>query len=421
MNALPRTEFADLMERTGLDIPETAKLLGISGRTVRRHRNGEGKRVDHLKIEKLREIANTRGDRIRSVDFRFIDLFAGIGGIRIPFEEIGGRCVFTAEWDRFCRETYRANFPEPADSDHVWAEDIRPWATKPESIPAHDVLLAGFPCQPFSIAGVSKKNALGRPHGFLCDTQGTLFYDLARIIDYHRPPAFLLENVKNLERHDGGKTFATILNVLQNELGYRIFHRVISSAPWVPQKRERIFMVGFRHHDIAFDFDRLAVPDGEGPTIDSVLDKVVDPKYTLTAHLWSYLKAYKEKHRKAGNGFGYSSFGAKDVVRTLSARYYKDGSEILIRQRGKRPRRLTPRECARLMGFEKPGRADWQIPVSDTQAYRQFGNAVVVPVVRAVAQLMQPRIADAMELDGREVSPAIQTSLPLPEPGIAAE
>ncbi len=341
--------------------------------------------------------------------------------MRIPFEEIGGSCVFTAEWDRFCRETYRANFPEPADSDHVWAEDIRPWAAKPESIPAHDVLLAGFPCQPFSIAGVSKKNALGRPHGFLCDTQGTLFYDLARIIDHHRPPAFLLENVKNLERHDGGRTFATILNVLQDELGYRIFHRVISSAPWVPQKRERIFMAGFRHNGIGLDFDRLAVPGGGGPTIDSVLDRRVDPKYTLTAHMWSYLKAYKEKHRRAGNGFGYSAFGPKDVVRTLSARYHKDGSEILIRQRGRRPRRLTPRECARLMGFERPGRTDWQIPVSDTQAYRQFGNAVVVPVVRAVAQLMQPRIADAMELDGREVSAAIQARLPMPEPGIAAE
>ena len=281
------------------------------------------------------------------------------------------------------------------------------------------MLLAGFPCQPFSIAGVSKKNALGRPHGFLCDTQGTLFYDLAKIIDHHRPPAFLLENVKNLERHDGGKTFATIIHVLEKELGYRVFHKVINSTPWVPQKRERIFIVGFKDHSIEFDFDQLAVPEGDGPKLGSILDKEVDPKYTLTENLWNYLQGYKEKHRKAGNGFGFSLFGPKDVARTLSARYYKDGSEILIEQKGDRPRRLTPRECARLMGFEKPGQVKWKIPVSDTQSYRQFGNAVVVPVVSAVAQLMQPRILDAMELDGREV-PAT-TQFPLPEPGIAAE
>ncbi|WP_111735570.1 DNA (cytosine-5-)-methyltransferase [Roseovarius amoyensis] len=421
MNAHPRTEFAELMERAGLGIEDAASLLSISERTVRRHVNGEGKRIDALKLEKLREVANSRCAHDRPEGFRFVDLFAGVGGIRIPFEEIGGRCVFTAEWDRFSRETYHANFPEPADSEHVFAEDVRPWADTPEKIPAHDVLLAGFPCQPFSIAGVSKKNALGRPHGFMCDTQGTLFYDLAKIIGHHRPPAFLLENVKNLERHDGGKTFATIMHVLENELGYRVFHRVVSSTPWVPQKRERIFIVGFKDHSIDFDFDQLAIPEGDGPTLGSILDKEVDPKYTLTEHMWTYLQGYKEKHRKAGHGFGYSLFGPKDVARTLSARYYKDGSEILIEQIGNRPRRLTPRECARLMGFEKPGRTAWKIPVSDTQAYRQFGNAVVVPVVRAVAQLMQSRIFEAMELDGRDVPEGMQVRLPLPEPGIAAE
>lgn len=421
MNAHPRTEFADLMDRAGLGIEDAASLLGISDRTVRRHVNGESKRIDALKLDKLREVANSRCAQGGPEGFRFIDLFAGVGGIRIPFEEIGGRCVFTAEWDRFSRETYKANFPESADSDHIWAEDVRPWAAEPEKIPAHDVLLAGFPCQPFSIAGVSKKNALGRPHGFLCDTQGTLFYDLAKIIDHHRPPAFLLENVKNLERHDGGKTFATILNVLENELGYRVFYQVISSTPWVPQKRERIFIVGFKDHSVEFDFGQLAVPEGDGPTLGSILDKKVDPKYTLTEHMWTYLQNYKEKHRKAGNGFGFSLFGPKDVARTLSARYYKDGSEILIKQRGNRPRRLTPRECARLMGFEKPKKTNWKIPVSDTQAYRQFGNAVVVPVVRAVAQLMQQRIADAMELDGRDVPVTMQARLPLAEPAIAAE
>ena len=326
-------------------------------------------------------------------EFRFIDLFAGIGGMRRPFESIGGRCVFTAEWDKFSRQTYSANFPEAADSDHVFAEDVRPYADAPETIPPHDLLLAGFPCQPFSIAGVSKKNALGRPHGFLCDTQGTLFYDLAKIIDHHRPSAFLLENVKNLERHDRGKTFATIIHVLEIELGYRVFHKVISSAPWVPQKRERIFIVGFKDHSIDFDFNQLAIPEGDGPTLGTILDERVDPKYTLTEHLWDYLQAYKEKHRKAGNGFGFSLFGPDDVARTLSARYYKDGSEILIDQgEGTRPRRLTPRECARLMGFDKPGQAEWKIPVSDLQAYRQFGNAVVVPVVDAIARLMQRKI-----------------------------
>lgn len=415
MSAHPRTEFAELMERAGLDIDTAAEILGVSGRTIRRNMKGEGKRIDQLRLEKLRQAADARCTDERPEGFRFIDLFAGIGGLRLPFEAIGGRCVFTAEWDRFSRETYSANFPEPADSEHVFAEDVRPYANAPDTIPAHDVLLAGFPCQPFSIAGVSKKNALGRPHGFLCDTQGTLFYELAKIIDHHRPPAFLLENVKNLERHDGGKTFGTIIHALEKELGYRVFYRVISSTPWVPQKRERIFIVGFKDHSIEFDFDQLAVPGGDGPTLGAILEKKADPKYTLTEHMWTYLQGYKEKHRSAGNGFGFSLFGPKDVARTLSARYYKDGSEILIEQKGNRPRRLTPRECARLMGFEKPGQTDWKIPVSDTQAYRQFGNAVVVPVAKAVAQLMQTRIAEAMELDGREISNPIQTMLPLAE------
>ena len=414
------TQFSDLMDRAGLGIEEAAALLGVSTRTIRRYIKGEAKRGDHLRLEKLREVANARCPDDRPDGFRFIDLFAGIGGLRLPFEEIGGRCVFTSEWDRFCKETYTANFPEPADSDHVFAGDIRPYANEPYRVPEHDVLLAGFPCQPFSIAGVSKKNALGHPHGFLCDTQGTLFYDLAKIIAYRRPPVFLLENVRNLERHDGGRTFATIMHVLEEELGYRISRRVIGSAPWVPQKRERIFIVGFRDHRVTFDFERLAVPEGNGPTLGTILDNEVDPKYTLTAHMWKYLRSYKEKHRSAGNGFGYSLFGPEEVTRTLSARYYKDGSEILVRQKGRRPRRLTPRECARLMGFDKPGGSDFRIPVSDTQAYRQFGNAVVVPVVRAVANLMEPCIAEALMLEGRASPDARQWELPLPEPGIAA-
>lgn len=419
MNAHPRTEFAELMERAGLSIEIAAEMLDVSDRTIRRNINGEGKRIDQLRLARLREAADSRCTGERPEGFRFIDLFAGIGGLRRPFETIGGRCVFTAEWDRFSRETYNANFPEPADSDHIFAEDVRPFADAPDRIPAHDVLLAGFPCQPFSIAGVSKKNALGRPHGFLCDTQGTLFYDLAKIIAHHRPPAFLLENVKNLQSHDGGKTFATIMHVLEEELGYNVSYRVVSSAPWVPQKRERIFIAGFRDKT-AFDFDDLAIPEGDGPRLGKILDAKVDPKYTLTEHMWKYLQAYKEKHRKAGNGFGFSLFGPNDVARTLSARYYKDGSEILIEQKGNRPRRLTPRECARLMGFEKPGETKFRIPVSDTQAYRQFGNAVVVPAVQAVANLMEPHIAEALEREGRAPPSRQQRKLLLAEPGIVA-
>ncbi len=413
METHSNTEFSSLMTRAGLGITEAAGLLGVHERTVRRHMKGQAKRIDQLKLEKLREVANERCRMDRSEGFRFIDLFAGIGGLRRPFEEIGGRCVFTSEWDRFCRETYTANFPEPADSDHEFVGDIRPYSADPESVPAHDVLLAGFPCQPFSIAGVSKKNALGRPHGFLCDTQGTLFYDLAKIIAHRRPPVVLLENVKYLQRHDGGRTFATILNVLENELGYTVHTRTVDSSPWVPQKRERIFIVGFRQ-ETKFDFDDLPVPEGPGPKLGAILDREVDGKYTLTEHMWQYLQDYKEKHRRAGNGFGYSLFGVGDVARTLSARYYKDGSEILIRQDGRRPRRLTPRECARLMGFDKPGEAEFRIPVSDTQAYRQFGNAVVVPVVRAVAQLLKPQIAEYLALEGREMPSAQQAEFLIP-------
>ena len=248
----------------------------------------------------------------------------------------------------------------------------------------------------FSLAGVSKKNSLGRPHGFLCDTQGTLFYDLAKIIAYRRPAAFLLENVKNLERHDGGTTFKTIMNVLKNELGYEVHHRVISSEAWVPQKRERIFIVGFREKS-DFSFDNLVIPDSIKPKLGDILEDEVDDKYTLTPKLWNYLQDYKAKHKKAGNGFGYSLFGPNDITRTLSARYYKDGSEILVEQDGPIPRRLTPLECSRLMGFNEAQGDKFKIPVSDTQAYRQFGNAVVVPVVRAVADLMRPHIQTALK------------------------
>lgn len=336
--------------------------------------------------------------------FRFIDLFAGIGGMRLPFDAIGGECVFTSEWDKYCQQTYRRNFVV----DHLLVGNIKPVPLA--DIPPFDLLVAGFPCQPFSIAGVSKKNALGRPHGFDCERQGNLFFKIADILGHHRPSAFILENVRNLRSHDGGRTFQIILDVLQRELGYAVSTRVINARSWVPQHRERIFIVGFRD-DVGFDLENMPIPDPrEGPRMRSVLHSpdedpdgrylikrgVVNPKYTLTKHLWSYLKDYAAKHRAKGNGFGYGLVDEDGVSRTLSARYFKDGSEILVAQGKRGPRRLTPRECARLMGFHKPDGSEWEIPVSDTQAYKQFGNAVVVPVVEAVAGYMLPYLQRAV-------------------------
>lgn len=387
--------FTELRQRTGMSVEEVADDLGYSASTIYRWERGETapKAAVYRALEVIARFTEKPAlrdpDPDTSTKFRFIDLFAGIGGLRIGFQGIGGHCVFTSEWDKYSQETYRRNFRD----NHPVHGDIREFSDRPSQIPEHDVLLAGFPCQPFSIAGVSKKNSLGRPHGFLCDTQGTLFFDTARIIAHHRPAAFLLENVKNLESHDKGKTFATIMNVLRNELGYHVQARVISSAPWVPQKRQRIFIVGFRE-PTDFDLHGLDLPSTEdGPKLGSILDQHddVDPKYTLTPKLWEYLQAYKKKHNSKGNGFGFGLCGPNDVTRTLSARYHKDGSEILVEQSKPRPRRLTPQECARLMGFEREGRA-WHIPVSDTQAYRQFGNAVVVPVVEFLAKAMKPHI-----------------------------
>lgn len=339
--------------------------------------------------------------------FTFIDLFAGIGGLRRGFEAIGGRCVFTCELDRYSRQTYQANFP---GDQHPLENDIRD-VVKNQTAPAHDVLLAGFPCQPFSLAGVSKKNSLRRPHGFACEAQGTLFHDVASIIRQRRPKAFLLENVKNLVSHDQGRTFRVISDVLQNELGYQIHWKIIDARSWVPQHRERIFIAGFREAN-SFRFDDMRWPDPlAGPRLATILHKKGDPpeapytsddgtaagKYTLSPHLWGYLQSYAEKHRLKGNGFGFGLFGPDDVARTLSARYHKDGSEILIRQEGRPPRRLTPRECARLMGFDAPAQAPVRITVSDTQAYRQFGNAVVVPVVECIAKQMRRFLSDAAD------------------------
>lgn len=398
--------FSTWMDRAELDRASAAEALGVCEGTVQRYLNGKTE-PSALAVEKIKQLAvETRlRPAVEDAQFRFVDLFAGIGGLRLGFEAIHGKCVFTSEWDKHSQRTYAANFID--GDDHVSAGDIRPYGENPARIPKHDVLLAGFPCQPFSLAGVSKKNALGRPHGFEDETQGTLFFDVARILKHHRPAVFLLENVKNLQSHDGGKTFAVIYRTLTEELGYHVDFRVISSAPWVPQKRERIFLVGFRDsNDFSFKgFDRFVPGRASHPTLGDILQShnEIGQKYTLTENLWAYLQAYRAKHETKGNGFGYSLFGPNDVARTLSARYHKDGSEILIDQpQGPRPRRLTPRECARLMGFEHGGRR-WKIPVSDTQAYRQFGNAVVVPVIETLARYLEPKLRRDLKLPARDL------------------
>lgn len=298
--------------------------------------------------------------------------------MRLGLEAVGGRCAYSVEIDRFARRTYEANFGV------CEGQDIRDVS----ELPAHDVLAAGFPCQPFSIAGVSKKLSLGRQHGFRDKTQGTLFFEVARLIQVSRPPVVLLENVKHLLRHDGGRTFAVILDTLQRELGYSVSWSVIDAQAWVPQHRERIFILGLRRDLFPHQVYRFPATPARQHTLSEVLGPY-DQKYVLTAHLWRYLREYAAKHRAAGNGFGYGLVGPDDVARTLSARYHKDGSEILVRTgRGTRPRRLTPRECAGLMGFPKT----FMIPVSDTQAYRQFGNAVVPAVVAHVARALVDQV-----------------------------
>ncbi len=310
--------------------------------------------------------------------FRFIDLFAGIGGFRTGLQKAGGTCVFTSEWDRWAQKTYEAWHGERPHGD---INEIDPL-----EIPDHEVLAAGFPCQPFSIAGVSKKRSLGQADGFRCKRQGNLFFRICDIVDAKRPPVLILENVKNLKSHDGGKTWA----IIQRELGkrnYSVNAAIINASAWVPQHRERIFIVCFDEHVLGPECRfRFPVPPDTRPRFGDILEKNPDPKYTLTDHLWNYLQAYAAKHRAAGNGFGFGIADLDGVSRTLSARYYKDGSEILIAQRGKNPRRLTLVEAARLMGYGEYVNSREDIPVSDTQAYRQFGNSVVPQVVEAVAR-----------------------------------
>lgn len=420
-------------------IAEKLRCLGDNEWTresLNRWLNGkiEQRPLTHMETEMLKGLIPSPPKHHGHYDFKFIDLFAGIGGIRKGFEDVGGQCVFTSEWNEQAVRTYKANW-YCDENHHKFNSDIRDitlpdnddrdfvYAHIDKEIPDHDILLAGFPCQPFSLAGVSKKNSLGRAHGFECEAQGTLFFDVARIIDAKRPAVFVLENVKNLKSHDKGNTFRVIKDAL-TELGYWIADldengsndpKIIDGKHFIPQHRERIVLVGFRkdlnlHEGFTlknvaqyFPEQRITFADLLEP------DEQLDPKYILTPKLWSYLFQYAKKHQAKGNGFGYGLVNPDNpatIARTLSARYHKDGSEILI-DRGwdmalaeenfnnelnqqHRPRRLTPRECARLMGFEQPGEHNFRIPVSDTQAYRQFGNSVVVPVFAAVAKLIKP-------------------------------
>jgi DNA (cytosine-5)-methyltransferase 1 len=432
---------------------------------------------EKTKIKIRSALLPTRPEHYDNPDFKFIDLFAGIGGIRKGFDEIGGKCVFTNEWDAYARRTYLANHyvsdselpyflnsPEQDKGKNTGFMDLQQitlsqneFATEKEvedsinyHIEDHDVLLAGFPCQPFSLAGISKKNSLGRAHGFECETQGTLFFDVERVLKVKQPKFFVLENVKNLKGHDQGNTFAVIIRTL-DKLGYFVTDitdentdiddaiksvrkrkpepTIIDGQLFTPQHRERIVLVGVRKdinaQGLTLKNITQHVPEN-GLNLTDIIDKVVDPKYTLTENLWGYLFKYALKHQAKGNGFGFGLVDPNDptvVTRTLSARYHKDGSEILLNYQGipleylaeakldpiekfdasyRTPRRLTPQECARLMGFEIPvshrisADSDFIIPVSDTRAYRQFGNSVVVPVFKSVAKLMEQHIKSAV-------------------------
>lgn len=407
--SLERYTQADIARKLDVD-PKTVRLWEV------REDGPPEYRAPQLQSLLFGNEANTPDD----ADFTFIDLFAGIGGIRMGFEENGGHCVFTSEWDKYAVKTYCENF----GTNHPIEGDITKVAV--EDIPDHDVLLAGFPCQPFSIAGVSKKNSLGRVHGFEDKTQGTLFFDVARIIKEKRPKAFLLENVKNLMSHDKGQTFQVIKDTLEDELGYKIFPKVVDAKGFVPQHRERIYIVGYRD-ETDFSWDAFRAKDKMEKTMDDILHPQngieepekdytigskakVNEKYVLSDKLWKYLYDYAAKHKAKGNGFGYGMVTKKSTARTLSARYYKDGSEILINRGKYNPRRLTPRECARLMGYPD----SFKIPVSDTQSYKQFGNSVVMPVVKEIAYIMKPHIMTLIEEEEVKMH---QSSLPFSASG----
>lgn len=368
-------EIKNKRQQLGLTQKEFADALGMgkSGdRTLRRWENGETK-PSKLEFDRIMSFAKTVPFPNVSEDkctYRFVDLFAGIGGIRIPFQELGCRCVFSSEWDSHAQKTYKVNYGDQPAGDITKIEA--------SSIPNFDIVLGGFPCQPFSQAGLHK--------GF-ADTRGTLFFEIERIVEEKRPKAFLLENVKQLAGHDHGRTLKVIIEHLQ-ALNYCVSYKILRAADFgVPQNRERIYIVGFNcnYYNISPDYSfPFPIPAKPKTSLGDILEKKVDSKYTISDKLWAGHQRRKLEHQAKGNGFGFSLFtGKSEYVNTISARYYKDGSEILIDQgNGKNPRKLTPRECARLQGFPE----QFIIPVSDMQAYKQFGNSVAVPVIRAIAQ-----------------------------------
>lgn len=336
------------------------------------------------------------------VPFKYIDLFAGIGGFHCAMTAVGGECVFTSEWDKFAVKTYKAWYGK----EEIMTDDIRSF--DPKHIPDHDILCAGFPCQPFSLAGVSKKNSLGRKHGFEDEKQGNLFFSILNIVDAKRPPVLFLENVPNLKSHDKGKTWAVIERELIDR-GYEVFSQIVDASQWVPQKRKRIFIVCFDHSVFGrsdqIDF-RWPDKQEDGPVLGSILEERPDRKYMLSDKLWGYLQDYAAKHRAKGNGFGFGLNTSASVTRTMSARYHKDGSEILIEEHGwKNPRRLTPREAQKLLGYDERyanmfgHEGGFPLVVSDTQAYRQCGNSVVPQAVESVAR----RVAGVMVQNMRQM------------------
>ena len=373
-------EIKDKRKSLGLTQKDFADALGMGKngeRTLRRWENGEStpSTLEYNTIISFAETIPFKNEKDDS-GFQFIDLFAGIGGIRIPFQELGGKCVFSSEWDKFCQKTYKVNFGEEPHGDIT--------KIKATDIPNFDILLGGFPCQPFSQAGLKK--------GF-ADTRGTLFFEIERIIKEKKPKAFLLENVKQLKGHDRGRTLQVILNHL-DALNYYVNYAILRAGDFgVPQNRERIYIVGLSKDFFNLPDDYKFVfpePTHIRTKLGDILEKNVDDKYTISDSLWEGHQRRKKEHQEKGNGFGYSLFNENsEYTNTISARYYKDGSEILIEQEGKNPRKLTPRECARLQGFPE----EFIIPVSDTQAYKQFGNSVAVPVVRAVAK----KLVEAIE------------------------
>ncbi|MDR2406608.1 MAG: DNA (cytosine-5-)-methyltransferase [Bacteroidales bacterium] len=329
----------------------------------------------------------------KTSNITFIDLFAGIGGMRMAFDNVGCKCVFTSEWNKYAQQTYIVNFGDQPYGDITKIDE--------KYIPVHDILVAGFPCQPFSIAGVSKKNSLGKKHGFLDKTQGTLFFDVARIIKQKRPKVIMLENVKNLISHNKGNTFKVIKETLES-LRYTVSFKILDGQYYVPQHRERIIIIGLNQDAFGTNtvFTFPSMPDKQYK-IKDILEKKVDNKYTLSDKLWGFLQNYAKKHQANGNGFGYGLVNLNKISRTLSARYYKDGSEILIPQRNKNPRRLTPRECARLQGFPDT----FKIVVSDAQAYRQFGNSVVVPLIQDIAKAIVATIIYSYKIQQHKAKP----------------